>query len=62
MAGEALHRGLELALEQRHDNGFVQQLVLFPRQIRRALVVQVIVGFFLVPLAVVRLGRKQQML
>lgn len=56
VAGQALHSGLELSLEQRYDDGLVQQLVFAPGQVGGLLVVQVVVFLlFLVPLPVVRL-------
>lgn len=55
MAGQTLDRGLELTLEQRHDDGLVQQLVLVPGHVGRVLVIQVVVFFLLVPLPVVGL-------
>lgn len=56
VAGQALDGGLELALEERHDDGGVEQLVLAPGQLGRFEVVQVVVGLLLVALAVVRLN------
>lgn len=55
MAGHALHSGLELALEQSHDDGLVQQLVFAPGQVGRCLIIQVVVFLLLVPFPVVRL-------
>lgn len=56
MAGHALHRGLELALEQSHDDGLIQQLVFAPGQVSRCLIIQVIVVFLLVSFPVVGLN------
>lgn len=56
VAGHALHRGLELALEQSHDDGLIQQLVFAPGQISRCLIIQVIVLFLLVSFPVVGLN------
>lgn len=56
VAGHALHRGLELALEQSHDDGLVQQLVFAPGKIGRCLIIQVVVFFFLVSFPVVGLN------
>lgn len=55
MARQTLHRGLELALEQRYDDGLVQQLVFAPREVSCCLIIQMVVLLFLVPLPVVRL-------
>lgn len=53
VAGHALHCGLELALEQSHDDGLIQQLVFAPGQVSRCLVIQVVVVFLLVSFPVV---------
>ena len=55
MAGQTLHSGLELPLEQHYDDGLVQQLVLAPGQVGRRLIVQMVVLLLLVPFPVVRL-------
>lgn len=55
VASHALHRGLELALEQSHDDGLIQQLVFAPGQVRCCLIIQVVVVLLLVPFPVVRL-------
>lgn len=60
VAGQALDGGLELALEERDDDGGVEQLVLAPGQLCRPRVVQVVVGLLLVALAVVRLSQEGQ--
>lgn len=56
VAGHALHGGLELALEQSHNDGLVQQFVFAPGQVSRRLVVQVVDVFLLVSFPVVGLG------
>ncbi len=70
MAGETLHSGLELPLEQRYNDGLVQQLVFAPGQVGCRLIIQMVVVLFLVPLPVVRLtpemekqhdGRQEQL-
>lgn len=55
MAGQTLHGGLELPLEQRYNDGLVQQLVFVPGHVGRCLIVQMVVILFLVPLPVIRL-------
>ena len=55
MAGQTLHRGLELPLEQGDDDGLVQQLVFAPGQVGCRRIVQMVVFLLLVPLPVVRL-------
>lgn len=57
VAGQALDGGLKLALEERHDDGGVEQFVLAPGQLGRLLVVKVVVGLLLVALAVVCLNK-----
>lgn len=55
MAGQTLHSGLELPLEQRYNDGFVQQLVFAPCQVGCHLIIQMVVFLLLVTLSVVRL-------
>lgn len=55
MAGLTLNGGLELSLEQRDDNGLVQQFVFAPGQVSCHLIIQMVVLLLLVPLPVVRL-------
>lgn len=55
VAGQTLHSGLELALEQRYNDGLVQQLVFAPGQVGCRLIVQMVIFLLLVPLPVVRL-------
>lgn len=55
MAGQALHSGLELALEQCYNDGLVQQLVFAPGQVGCCLIIQMVVFLLLVALPVVRL-------
>ncbi len=55
MAGQTLHGGLELTLEQRYDDGLVQQLVFAPGLVSCQLIIQMVVFLLLVPLPVVRL-------
>lgn len=55
MAGQTLQCGLELALEQRYDDGLVQHLVFAPGQVGCCLIIQVVVLLLFVPLPVVRL-------
>lgn len=55
MAGQTLHSGLELPLEQRYNDGLVEQLVLAPGQVGRRLIIHVVVFLLLVALSVVRL-------
>lgn len=55
MAGQTLHGGLELALEQRYNDGLVQQFVFAPGQVSRRLIIHMVIFLFLVPFSVVRL-------
>lgn len=55
MAGQTLHGGLELTLEQSHDDGLVQQLVFAPGQVGCCLIIHMVVILLFVPLPVVRL-------
>lgn len=60
MAGKTLHSRFELALEQRHNDGLIQQLVFAPGHICCSLIVQVVVFLLLVSLSVVRLRAKTE--
>lgn len=55
MAGQTLHSGFELPLEQRYNDGLVEQLVFAPGQVGRRLIIHVVVFLLLVALSVVRL-------
>lgn len=55
MAGQTLHSGLELPLEQSHNDGLVPHLVFVPGQVGCCLIIKMVVFLFLVPLSIVRL-------
>lgn len=55
MAGQTLHSGLKLPLEQCYNDGLVKQLVFAPGQVGCRLIIQVVVFLLLIPLSVVRL-------
>lgn len=60
MAGQTLHGGFELPLEQGNDDGLVQQLVFAPGQVGCCLIIQVVVFLLLVPLPVIRLTPQRE--
>lgn len=57
MTGQTLDSRFELALEERHNDGFVELFVLVPGKFSGFEVVQVIVIFLFVPFPIVRLKR-----
>lgn len=58
LAAHALDRGLELTLEQSHDDGLVQELVFGPGQLCSAHVVQMIDVLLLIPAPFIRLTER----
>lgn len=60
VAGQTLHGGLELPLEQCYDDGLVQQLVFAPGHVGCSLIIQMVVFLLLVPLPVVRLTAEME--
>lgn len=55
MAGQTLHGGLELPLEQSHNDGLIPHLVFVPGQVGCCLIIEMVVVLFFVPLSIVRL-------
>lgn len=60
MAGQALHSGLELPLEQCYNDGLIQQLVFAPGQVCCCLIIQMVIFFLLVSFPIVRLTPKME--
>jgi len=61
LAAHALDRGFELTLEQRHNDGLVQELVFGPGQLCSAHVVQMIDVLLLIPAPFIRLTENERM-